>query len=227
MRFADWESTYADICRDFGFDPDSDMMSVRLLCSLTLNSNLCDSDPIIERMTGTVSVIGDSPDLEKDLSYRSPEGCILCSGSAVGRLVSAGFQPDIVVTDLDGEIGPQLDASRNGTLTLILAHADNTDLVREYAPQFKGPIVLTTQGRPFGNVFCFGGFTDGDRAVCVAREFGARNIFLYGFDFEHPNPKKNSDPAMKLRKLSWARKIIYSGGGDDITDISEKRRLGL
>ncbi len=223
MKFAEWEPVYLDICRDFGFDPDSDTMSVRLLCSLTLNSDLCDSDPILERMTGTVSVIGDSPWLEEDLSSHVPEGCIICSGSAVGRLVSTGHSPDIIVTDLDGDIGSQLEASRSGVLTLILAHADNSDLVRQYASQFKGPIVLTTQGRPFGNVFCFGGFTDGDRAVCTAREFGAKNILLYGFDFEHPNPKKGSDPDMKLRKLSWARRIIYENGGEDVINISEKR----
>lgn len=226
MKFTEWEPTYLDICRDFGFDPDSDTMSVRLLCSLTLNSDLCDGDSIAKLMTDSVSVIGDSPGLEDDLSYHVPEGCILCSGSAVGRLVSAGHQPHIIVTDLDGDIGPQLEASKNGALTLILAHGDNCDLVRDYASQFKGPIVLTTQGRPFGNVFCFGGFTDGDRAVCVAREFGAERILLYGFDFEHPNPKRNSDSEIKLRKLSWARRIIYADGGNDITDISKRSYLG-
>lgn len=220
MRYPEWEPIYSEICGDFGISPDSDEMSVRLMCSLTLNSDLRDGDVVSELMTDTVSVIGDSPGLEEDLSYRAPEGCIICSGSAVGRLVRAGYGPDMVVTDLDGDIGPQLEASASGALTLILAHGDNTDLVREYASRFTGPVVLTTQGRPYGNVFCFGGFTDGDRAVCLAREFGAGKILLYGFDFEHPNPKNGTDPSRKLRKLSWAHRIIYSSGGKDIVDIT-------
>ncbi len=226
MRFSEWEPLYSEICKDFGFSPDSDDMAVRLLCSLTLNSDLQDMDILSGSMTDTVSVIGDSPGLENDLSYHEPEGCILCSGSAVGRLMSAGHQPDIVVTDLDGDIEPQLKASASGALTLLLAHADNCDLLREYAPMFKGPIILTTQGRPIGNVFCFGGFTDGDRAVCVAREFGSQRILLYGFDFEHPNPKIGSDPETKLCKLSWARRIIFSEGGKDIIDISQRPTIG-
>ena len=94
------------------------------------------------------------------------------------------------------------------------------DLVREYAPLFTGPVVLTTQGRPENTVFNYGGFTDGDRCVCLAREFGARHILLYGFDFDNPNPKEGSDPARKLKKLAWAKRIIYSGGGKDIEDRS-------
>ncbi len=222
MRFSEWEPLYSEICRDFGFSSDSDGMAARLLCSLTLNSDLRDTDDLEKLMTYTVSVVGDSPGLEDDLSHHVPEGLVICSGSAVGRLISSGHRPDVVVTDLDGDILPQLKASGSGALTLILAHADNCDLVGEYASKFRGPVILTTQGRPFGNVFCFGGFTDGDRAVCVAREFGAGRILLYGFDFEHPNPKTGSDPAVKLRKLSWARRIIFSEGGKDIIDISQR-----
>lgn len=78
-------------------------------------------------------------------------------------MMEAGFAPHILVTDLDGDIEPQIRASADGAVTLILAHGDNTDLVRTYAPMFKGKVVLTTQNRPRGNVLCFGGFTDGDR----------------------------------------------------------------
>ena len=74
---------------------------------------------------------------------------------------------------------------------------------------FKGPVVLTTQSVPENTVLNFGGFTDGDRAVCIAQELGARRVLLEGFDFEHPNPKPGSDPAVKLRKLAWAERIIH------------------
>ncbi len=216
MKYSEWEPVYRDICSDFGYDPDADSMSVRVLKAVTMNSDLCDDDAIAPLIGGTVTVVGDSPGLEEDISRLPPEGCVICSGSAVLRLLRAGIRPDIVVTDLDGNINAQLEASSDGAVTLILAHGDNTDLVRSYAPLFAGPVVLTTQGRPENTVFNYGGFTDGDRCVCLAREFGARRILLLGFDFEHPTPKEGSDPAVKLRKLAWARRIIFSGDSSDI-----------
>ena len=82
--------------------------------------------------------------------------------------------------------------------------------MREWAGRFSGPVVLTTQSRPESTVFDFGGFTDGDRAVCISQEMGASSIRLIGFDLDHPRPKDGRDPAVKLRKLAWARRIISS-----------------
>ena len=156
----------------------------------------------------TVTVFGDAPCLESDVGALPPEGTLIASGSAVGRVMALGIVPDVVVTDLDGDIDPQLEASSGGALTFIHAHGDNQDLVRMYAGLFKGPVVLTTQSVPENTVLNFGGFTDGDRAVCIAQELGARRVLLEGFDFEHPNPKPGSDQAVKLRKLAWAERII-------------------
>ncbi len=216
MKFFEWEPVYREICSDFGYDSDADAMSVRVLKAVTMNSDLRDEDAVIPLIGESVTVIGDSPGLEDDLAAHNPEGAIICSGSAVLRLLRFGLLPDIVVTDLDGNINAQLEASSKGAVTLILAHGDNTDLVRSYAPLFQGPVILTTQGRPENTVFNYGGFTDGDRCVCLAREFGARRILLLGFDFDHPNPKEGCDPAVKLRKLAWARRIIFSGDASDI-----------
>lgn len=220
MMFSEWEPVYLRICSDFGFSPDSDSMSVRMLKAVTPNSDLCDEDAIRPLIGRTVTVVGDSPGLEADLERMPPEGCIIASGSSVLRLLRKDIRPQIVVTDLDGNMNAQLEASSEGAVTLILAHGDNMDLVRQYAPLFTGPVVLTTQGRPENTVFNFGGFTDGDRCVCLAREFGAERILLLGFDFEHPNPKEGSDPEIKKRKLDWARRIIFSDGCTDIIQPS-------
>ena len=216
MKFSEWEPVYLSICEDFGYSPDSDAMSVRMLKAVTPNSDLRDEDSIIPLIGRTVTVVGDSPGLEDDISRLPPEGCVIASGSSVLRLLRMGIRPQIVVTDLDGNINAQLEASSEGALTLILAHGDNMDLVRQYAPLFTGPVVLTTQGRPENTVFDYGGFTDGDRCVCLAREFGAERILLLGFDFENPNPKEGSDPEVKRRKLAWAKRIIFGNGGSDI-----------
>ena len=82
--------------------------------------------------------------------------------------------------------------------------------MRTYAGLFRGPVILTTQSTPENTVFDFGGFTDGDRAVCIAQEFGVRRVLLEGFDYDDPMPKEGSDPAVKLRKLAWAKRIVES-----------------
>ena len=82
------------------------------------------------------------------------------------------------------------------------------DVHRRLAGLFEGPVVLTTQSVPGDIVYNYGGFTDGDRAVCFARHFGCRRILLPGFDYSSPMPKEGSDPAVKLRKLRWAKRII-------------------
>lgn len=208
MRFPEWEPLYEQILADMGYDRGSDEAAVRVLKAVTVNSDLVTEDEVIDRFGPVATVVGDAPSLEEELSSKGTEGAVVASGSAVARLLDFGILPDVIVTDLDGSIGPQIEFSRQGSLTFIHAHGDNTDLIRRYAQEFKGPVILTTQSRPDMVVADYGGFTDGDRAVCICQEFGVRRIVLRGFDFLHPNPKPGSDPAVKLRKLGWAERII-------------------
>jgi len=92
---------------------------------------------------------------------------------------------------------------------VILAHGDNLRAIREIVPRLNGWITPTTQVRPHGKLLNFGGFTDGDRAVELAKHLGARRINLLGFDFENPTPKKGGDQGRKAKKLAWAKEIIY------------------
>ena len=214
MKFSDWKGIYQSITEDMGYSQYDDEAAVRVLKAVTVNSNLADDDEISAFFADAVTVVGNSPGLVSDLSEMPPKGPIIASGSSVGRLTAAGFRPNVVVTDLDGDIEPQIAASENGALTFIHAHGDNTDLIREYAWRFKGPVVLTTQSVPENTVSNYGGFTDGDRAVCIARHFGAKRIFMIGFDFNNPMPKPGSDCDVKLHKLKWAEKIINLVAGD-------------
>ena len=208
MKFSEWEPIYEQILSDLGFDRTEDENSVRILKAVTMGSDLRMGDDAAERMSDTVTVVGNAPCLEEDIREEGIEGSILCSGSAVGRLMASGYIPDMVFTDLDGDIGPQIEASSKGAFTFIHAHGDNADLITRYASHFKGPVVLTTQSTPEYTVFNYGGFTDGDRAVCFADHFGAKRIRLVGFDYNQPMPKEGSDPELKRKKLAWAKRII-------------------
>ena len=215
MRNEDWEPIYSEILKDMGYDRASDETSARVLKALMLNADLITEDEL--GIKDTVSVFGAADSLMDDIGKKEPEGTLISAGSATSVLMSIGLVPDILVTDLDGDIEPQITASGMGAITLIHAHGDNTDLIMRYAKEFTGKVMLTTQSRPDLVLCNFGGFTDGDRAVCLARHMGAKRIFLYGFDFDVPSFKDGSDPEVKMRKLRWAERII--GNSSDIVRL--------
>ena len=217
MRLSEWEPIYQEILSDMGYDRSSDESSAKLLRSLMLNADLADEDDIRPLICREVSVFGGAYTLCDDISKREPVGTLISAGSATEMVLEMGITPDIVVTDLDGDIRSQIDASAMGAVTLIHAHSDNADLIMRYAKEFEGKVMLTTQSVPDLVLCNFGGFTDGDRSVCLAREFGAETIYLYGFDFDHPSDKYGSDTVIKARKLAWAERII--GMRDDIIRI--------
>lgn len=216
MKFSEWEPIYDSILSDMGYLRIDDEMSVRVLKAVTVNSDLISDDDIQGMFDYTATVFGNAPCLENDIACCEPCGTLIAAGSAVGRLMGVGMLPDIVVTDLDGDIQPQIEASSRGAVTLIHAHGDNQDLIRSYAAEFKGRVMLTTQSSPENTVFNFGGFTDGDRAVCLARQMGVKDILLEGFDFENPMPKAGADPSVKLRKLGWAKQVIFGMNPGDV-----------
>lgn len=214
MRFSEWEPLYKEILSDMGFDRESDESCAKMLRMIMINADLADEDDITALIGNEVSVFGGADSLADCIRSNDLHGTLISAGSATKTVIDMGIVPDIVVTDLDGDIDSQLKASEMGAITLIHAHGDNAESIMRYAKEFKGKVMLTTQSNPDLVICNFGGFTDGDRAVCLAREFGAERIYLYGFDFEHPSDKKGSDPQVKIRKLSWAKRII--GESDDI-----------
>lgn len=204
MDMGSWEPLYARILSDFGFDRSGDEASARLLKMLMQNADLADDDDIAESITEHVIVFGPSSPSFDGIDGRT----VIAAGSATGCVMDAGIVPDIVVTDLDGDVECQIDASSKGAVTFVHAHGDNADLIMEHAKRFRGPVVLTTQSHPDNVVRNYGGFTDGDRAVCMAFHMGAREVELRGFDFTRPVIKDGSDMAVKSRKLEWAERII-------------------
>ena len=222
MQFSEWEPVYREIMTDLGIKRSSDEASARSLKMLTLNSDLADEDMLI-RIIGEEVIVAGGNVSEKDIDVlrgMHKGTALISAGSATDILMSNGIVPDIMVTDLDGNVELQKKASSSGSLTMMHAHGDNDDLIRAHAKDFTGPVMITTQSTPDAVLFNFGGFTDGDRAVCAARHFGAKKIILFGFDFDVPAHKDGADIEMKKRKLRWAKKVIYDMNPGDVTLIS-------
>jgi len=122
--------------------------------------------------------------------------------------VEMDIWPEIIVTDLDGDVPAQVEAAKKGAIAVLHAHGDNMDAVIEWVPRFSPPVIGTTQAEPFPGIYNFGGFTDGDRAVFMAIHFGARRIILKGFDWDNPTGKPIIDMELKRKKLKYARQLI-------------------
>jgi uncharacterized Rossmann fold enzyme len=203
MRFEVWEPYYRDILEYFGFDRAQDEEAARLLATLMIRDNILSLTSLT--CGNDITVCGNAPCLKKELDKIS--GVVFAADAAAEVLDTHGIVPDAVFTDLDGADDRLLELNESGTIVVIHAHGDNMPLLRSWVPRFKGPVVATTQSTPFKNVYNFGGFSDGDRAVFAADELGAAHITIIGFDLDDTNV----DP-MKRGKLFWARKLLAAIG---------------
>lgn len=195
MDLEQWLRIYEEIIRDFGFSRERDEESARLIAELGKEKLL--EHTVLERIRGKeVAIIGGAYENEK-----VEEKFVITAGKAIEK---TSIIPAIHVTDLEEPVEKLLHLEKSGCILVIHAHGDNIEKIREIVPRI-GSFVATTQSRPFGRVYNFGGFTDGDRAVLIAKRFGAKKITLYGFDFDKAE-------GLKLKKLKWAKKILEIAG---------------
>ncbi len=207
MQFDSWEPIYREILEDFGFSRERDEEAAEILSRM-----LPPSEPILREARARIAskdvvVCGNAPKLAKDIESlqkpsRKDDYIFIAADGAAAVLLMKEIVPDIIVTDLDGPFPEILRAHDLGSLIVVHAHGDNLDALKRYVPQLRR-VVGTTQSRPLENVYNFGGFTDGDRCVFLAKEMGAATIELLGFDFDDPTvtPRKH-------KKLAWARRLV-------------------
>jgi 2-amino-4-hydroxy-6-hydroxymethyldihydropteridine diphosphokinase len=205
MRFEEWEPHYTAILEYFAFEREADEAAARILGDLIGRD---DVDILAGLIRGrTVTVCGNAPNLRSQTDRI--EGTVLAADAAAAVLADQGIVADAVFTDLDGATDLFIDLNRQGTVMVVHAHGDNIPLLRHWVPRFPGPLVATTQAAPLPHVYNFGGFTDGDRAVFAAEDFGAASIRIIGFDLSD----RNVDP-LKRGKLFWARELLRLIGHD-------------
>ncbi len=208
LDFAAWEPIYERILADFGFDRTGDEEAALLLSKMLTEENTVSLSELKAMISGKIVLVcGNAPKLRAELSEIDLSSfVIIAADGAAAVLMDLGRVPEVICTDLDGnseaDIEKEILACEKGALVLIHAHGDNTDKLEKYVSRFKR-FIATTQAGPFDRVHNFGGFSDGDRCVFVAKEFGAASVRLAGFDFEDPgvNP-------IKKKKLVWAKELI-------------------
>jgi uncharacterized Rossmann fold enzyme len=213
MDFEVWESYYKQILSDFGFEREEDERSASILSKILVGKKLSSQDELKGLIQEKeVIVVGGGKNLEKELDKDFSKNVVIAADGTTSSLLAKGIVPNIIVTDLDGNIDDQISANKMGAIVAIHAHGDNIEQVKKWTPKFKENILGTVQCRPFNALHNFGGFTDGDRAVFLAHHFGAKSIQLLGFDFKNVGEKPSCNKKTKLRKLGWAKKLIKSLG---------------
>ena len=238
MDFGLWEKYYKEILDDFGFSREGDEASAKLLDEilstegcLTLN-DLAD----IVGFSDKFIVFGAGPSIKEHVEmlkndYDLKDYVLVAADGATTALIEQKLVPDIVATDLDGNIDDILLANIRGANIVIHAHGDNIDRIASLSSFFNN-VLGTTQAQPVGNLYNFGGFTDGDRAIFLAVALGASEITLAGMDFgdivtRYSRPNLSSDLSeaddFKKKKLMYAEKFTnWIAENEDVKLINLK-----
>lgn len=210
MKFVDWFPYYQGIRAEFGYSTEKDQEAARMLSGMIKRKAL-EPKVLQKKLAGkNVFVIGAGPSVVDGIKIIKKNKAFvkIAADGAVQALLENKIKPDIVVTDLDGNSAALQKASKSGALMVVHAHGDNTDMLKKLVPKFK-KVLGTTQVMPVDHVYNFGGFTDGDRCVFLAEEFGAKKIVMVGMDFSAESSYKQvEDPELKKRKMQAGKRLL-------------------
>lgn len=211
MTIKGWGEKYIEILKKFNYSRKGDEESARVL-----NSIIKRKFPIKkleEKISNqTVFIVGAGSSLVSSIPMLKKYKNItkIVADGATRALIENKMTPDVVVTDLDGDPKFLKKASKSGAIMVVHSHGDNVEKLH-LASEFRS-CIGTTEGRTLGDIHNFGGFTDGDRCVFLARYFKAKKIILFGMDF---GPKigryskiRVHNRRIKLRKLRHGKKLL-------------------
>jgi len=223
LRWEDWQPIYLDIVDKLNLNVSLDQEATRLLTELLKEVN---PEPLLQDLehrihSNPIVICGAGPSLETHLQSLILEGGLkpvyVAADGAVSALLNLDYECSILVTDLDGNSEDIREATERGALTIVHAHGDNIDKVREIVPNL-GAVLGSTQVEPTDRAFLWGGFTDGDRACHIVTSYAPHRIILAGMDFGNTVGKWSKPmhethfqaDARKRIKLDIAKNLISS-----------------
>ena len=188
-----------EIRESFGWGLDSDVESAELLVSKCKNS-----EPNL-RFEGKVTVVGAAA--EPGVKSQYP---IVVADGAIGAIEDLSTVA-LIVTDGDGT--PHIERALNKGIPICLhAHGDNVESWSKILSQIneRQEVFLTHQTPiEIDGMYNPGGFTDGDRAVCIAFALGATEVELVGFSTDDVGQWSGvTDKKRKLIKLQWMSRVL-------------------
>lgn len=213
MKFIDWFPYYQNIRWQFGYSTQKDQAAADML-SRMIKRKALDARVLQRKILGKqVMVIGAGPSLEKNIEFikLNTNFVKVVANGAVQALIERNIKPTIVVTDLDGNPSFLRKAEQLGATLVVHAHGDNINKLKKLVPKFRH-LIGSTQVMPVENVYNFGGFTDGDRCVFLAEEFGAKEIILIGMELGKNIGKYSKeviiDIDLKRKKMKAGKRLL-------------------
>ena len=193
-----WWPLQEEINTEFGFSRTREEVSSRLISRLYQpKGNL---SKII--LNNKVTIVGAGIS-EKEII---PDGIKIAADGAVSACLERQQIPDIIVTDLDGNLLDIVSANESGSNIVLHGHGDNLSKLFEFSTKINVISLTTTYPSDMSN--CWGGFTDGDRALMMSLSLGASSVNLVGFNFSKVGKYTGNYSPKKLQKLDWARRIV-------------------
>ncbi len=188
-----------EIRETFGWSLKSDYES-----AVSLSKN-CENPTTSIVLEGRVTVVGAAA----PANYIPTNPAIVADG-AIGAL---GNKSDVVLIVSDGDGTPFIEQSLNQGIPICLhAHGDNLDAWKNMlALADENQQFILTHQTPYEieGMHNPGGFTDGDRAVCIAFALGAKEVELVGFTTSEVGPwSGTTDEKRKLIKLKWMNEVL-------------------
>lgn len=191
----------------FGWEIDSDLESALKLRDATTSHPFPDLSVIRGENVVVIGAAVKSKEIPE-------EGLLIVADGSIGA-ISDYSRVVLVVSDADGL--PFIDEAAKARIPFALhAHGDNLEVWTEALQRWPSdlPIIATHQTpNQLEEIYNPGGFTDGDRAVCIAYSLGAANVELVGFSTKEVGKWSGvTNPERKLEKLKWMEKILNKLG---------------
>ena len=228
MTIYGWKIKFKQIRKEFGYSEKEDLHSAKKLNLLLKRKNSKkEFQNIIKGKT--VFIIGAGPSLSKSLKHikKSKNITKIVADGAVRALLGENIKPDILVTDLDGDLESIKKIGKTKIPIIVHAHGDNYDKL-EIVKKISN-VTGTTQTREFGKLENFGGFTDGDRCVFLAEYFNASKIVLIGMDFGQKIGKYSKHKVInrrtKIKKLKFGKMIVEWLATKSKADLYSTKRI--
>jgi uncharacterized Rossmann fold enzyme len=241
MDMREWEAFYNEIMDDFGFDKGRDVESAIILNDILEYADKIDIDKLRAIIKNReVFIFGAGPSIKKHIEILKKQkicgnkypieygrinasNCnpIIVADGACKAFLEEGIIPDIIVSDLDGDLDALIECNKNGSIVVVHAHGDNIEKIKKYVPKLKNIVgscqIPNYRELNLKNLINFGGFTDGDRCCFLAHYFKAKRLILGGMDFgiyvtKYSRPNIGDDVALgdeiKIKKLRYAERLI-------------------
>ncbi|MHA1755027.1 MAG: 6-hydroxymethylpterin diphosphokinase MptE-like protein [Candidatus Odinarchaeia archaeon] len=218
---------YPRIKSDLGFNEELDLKSAKILSGkINHVNNIVKASTLLKNRN--ILIFAPGPSLEmcikiiKKLKIIKRDITTIAVDGAFNALIKYRLQPDIIVTDLDG-INVENRYLKNIEVMFIHAHGDNIPLVEKLPDYIIEKAVGTCQvDHTQPNMYNIGGFTDGDRAICLCEIFKVKQAYLIGMDFGDIEGVYSKPYTKKERKVSRSKRIKFDYAIKIIKDVTAK-----